>query len=706
MRHLIIALLCLLGGTLRAQTQFTIEAGGPAWKLDGRTLLSAPAEGLWSIATAWENDWPAQWVHATPTSRTQSGEWTILTATVRIHNGEMFLRDAYRELPNGLTQCIRRYQWNGPDTLRRATLSVRLAMEGEHLMPLLPGILYYGNPNGAQVNPNIIPVYGGNEGDFAIFEDHRYPQPFAMLESASGRYAAAVHTTPSPVRGAVLNDQWWSMGVENRGSQSEFVLLSGPIGYNGRHSVAKALQFSPMTYTDTYLDLEPGRVIEKEFFVELYPIDRPGTGFQRPLYHSIDLHKPFDADRFPSFDEILRTKYKFAQSRWMEGAAPGYNMYDSSMRRDIVMGWCGQADSPGFALQVLEGRLGNDPRIVDQVQRSLDFLTQSPMIGGGLFAVGYQTAEQRWYGGDPVSCGQAMYNFARAIEQARGDKRYDTRKWETFLQKVCDSVSARILAADWNPRSTAEAFFIAPLAIASELFRNTTYEKAAIRAGELFASRHLANASYWGGTLDATCEDKEGAWAAFQAFLELYERFGEARYLEWAKHAMDVCLSYVVVWDIPLPAGRMADHHFKTTGWTVVSPQNQHIDIYGVLFAPEVYRMGQILKNRSLQRLAEVMFRSCIQLTDPFGSQGEQLQQTNFAQHGDMSNVHKLRGGYSESWTVFWITAHFLNAAAKFELMGYPAQPHPGKEAVRTGRPHRAPRAAQTARATHAARYE
>ncbi|WP_143039343.1 glycoside hydrolase family protein [Millionella massiliensis] len=706
MRHLIIALLCLLGGTLRAQTQFTIEAGGPAWKLDGRTLLSAPAEGLWSIATAWENDWPAQWVHATPTSRTQSGEWTILTATVRIHNGEMFLRDAYRELPNGLTQCIRRYQWNGPDTLRRATLSVRLAMEGEHLMPLLPGILYYGNPNGAQVNPNIIPVYGGNEGDFAIFEDHRYPQPFAMLESASGHYAAAVHTTPSPVRGAVLNDQWWSMGVENRGSQSEFVLLSGPIGYNGRHSVAKALQFSPMTYTDTYLNLEPGRVIEKEFFVELYPIDRPGTGFQRPLYHSIDLHKPFDADRFPSFDEILRTKYKFAQSRWMEGAAPGYNMYDSSMRRDIVMGWCGQADSPGFALQVLEGRLGNDPRIVDQVQRSLDFLTQSPMIGGGLFAVGYQTAEQRWYGGDPVSCGQAMYNFARAIEQARGDKRYDTRKWETFLQKVCDSVSARILAADWNPRSTAEAFFIAPLAIASELFRNTTYEKAAIRAGELFASRHLANASYWGGTLDATCEDKEGAWAAFQAFLELYERFGEARYLEWAKHAMDVCLSYVVVWDIPLPAGRMADHHFKTTGWTVVSPQNQHIDIYGVLFAPEVYRMGQILKNRSLQRLAEVMFRSCIQLTDPFGSQGEQLQQTNFAQHGDMSNVHKLRGGYSESWTVFWITAHFLNAAAKFELMGYPAQPHPGKEAVRTGRPHRAPRAAQTARATHAARYE
>lgn len=33
-------------------------------------------------------------------------------------------------------------------------------------------------------------------------------------------------------------------------------------------------------------------------------------------------------------------------------------------------------------------------------------------------------------------------------------------------------------------------------------------------------------------------------------------------------------------------------------------------------------------------------------------------------------NVFRLRGGYSESWTVFWITAHFLNAASEFERMG------------------------------------
>ena len=631
-------------------------------------MLTTPEEGVWSIATGWENDWPSQWIHIQPEAHVQSGEWDVLSGRANIGKGELRVRDAYRELDNGLTQCIRRYEWHGEDTLKQATLSVRLQMPGEDLMPFIPGLLFYGNPNGAKVNAEIIPVYKSEAGEFAIFEDHRYAQPFVMLESATAKQAAAVHTTPSPVRGAVLADQWWSMGVEDFGNHSEFVLYSGPIGYNKQHSVAKALQHKPMNYTNTYIELEPGRVIEKEFFIEAYPIEAAGSGFQRPLYNSIALHKPFDADRFPTFEEIIASKYKFSLSRWIDGQTPGFGMYDLARSKDIVMGWCGQADSQGFALQALAEQL-NDASIPDKVQRSLDFLSQTPVNANGIFPVGYKVADDSRYGGDPVSCGQAMYNFARAIELGRNNPQYTTTAWEAFLQTAADATAETILSETWNPHSTAEAFYIAPLIYSARLFNNKRHEAAAIKAGQLFADRHLHNASYWGGTLDATCEDKEGAWAAFQGFLALYEELQQPEYLQWAKHAMDVCLSYVVVWDIPLPPGRMADYNFKSTGWTVVSPQNQHIDVYGVLFAPEVYRMGQLLENESLQKLADVMFRSCFQLTDPFGSQGEQLQQTNFAQHGDMSNVHRLRGGYSESWTVFWITAHFLNAAAKFELI-------------------------------------
>ena len=665
---LLVSLIVTTGSSF---AQITLQGNRPVFEADGKIVVMAPEEGLWSVAAGWQDDWMCDWRHADPQKVEVVGDWTVLSGKMSFAGGQLILRDSYRQIRTGLVQCVRRYEWTGTETLRHVTLSVRWNMPGERMMPCLPGILYYGNSNGAKVNPEIIPVYEGRDGEFAIFEEHRYPMPFAMLENAAEGNAAAIHSVPSPVRGAVLTDQWWSMGVVAKDGSSEFVLYSGPIGYNGHHSVAKALQKKPMRYADTWLDLEPGRIIEKTFYIETYPIEGEGTGFQTPVYTSMDLHRPYDADRFPSFDEIVRGKYNFAKNRWIDlgNGAVGFNMYDSSLRKELVMGWCGQADSPGYSLQVLAERL-NDSQINDMVQKSLDFLTTYEVNPEtGLFPVRF---DGRGYSqGDPVSCGQAMYNFAKAIETARKNKRFDTSKWETFLKKACDAASSRILSENWNPKSTAEGFYIAPLAISSKLFRNKTYREAAEKAAQLYADRHLTmNGCYWGGTLDATCEDKEGSWAAFQGFLEMYERFRDEKYLNWAKHAMDVCLSYVVVWDIPLPAGRMADYNFKTTGWTVVSAQNQHIDVYGVLFAPEVYKMGRYLHDDRLCSLAKVMYRSCYQLTDAYGSQGEQLQQTNFAQRGDMSDVYRLRGGYAERWTVFWITAHFLNAAARFEEIG------------------------------------
>lgn len=47
------------------------------------------------------------------------------------------------------------------------------------------------------------------------------------------------------------------------------------------------------------------------------------------------------------------------------------------------------------------------------------------------------------------------------------------------------------------------------------------------------------------------------------------------------------------------------------------------------------------------------MYRSCGQLIDPYGSQGEQLQRTNYAQRGREIAIEKLRGDYNETWTVF-----------------------------------------------------
>ncbi|MDD4267985.1 MAG: hypothetical protein GXY25_20245 [Pirellulaceae bacterium] len=656
-------------GDPEVKTDFRIvERGGRSAVevLAGKTLLlTSPAEGLWSVATDWRDGWPAEWRHAAPRQVSQAGPWTILEGSIETEKGAWRLRDAYRERGRAV-ECVRRWQWTGKTRAEKTTLAVRWRAPKAKGQILLPGIVYYGNPSGARSQRT--PVFSP-DAPLAIFEEHRYPLPFASLEWVSGkrRVGAALHSLPSPVPCGNLPDQWWSLGADASADSTELVLLSGPCASNGRQSVVKAVQPGFLPYDEAWLELEPGAVIEKTFRLEVYPVEREGSGFRRPLWTSLDLFRPEQVEEFPTFGAILEAKYRFARQRWHEAdGASGFKKYPD--RPFFVIGWCGQAAAPGYALQVLADRLG-DPGALAMAQRSLDFLSTAEFYEGG-FHTWYNYEEKRWSHDEPLSQGQGMLNFARAVRAGRKSGR-DTSRWEAFLARASDFHAQRILRDDWRPRSTDEGFFIAPLSLAAELFGSELCRRAAIRAAEHYAERHLQmREPYWGGTLDAKCEDKEGAYAAFQGFLAVYALTGEDRFLQWARHACDVVLTYLVAWDIDLPAGRLRNHAFKTRGWTVVSPQNQHIDAYGVLIAPDVYRLGQILQDDRLKRLGLLMFRSCGQLLDPYGSHGEQPQHTNYAQRGRVESVFGLRGGYVEDWTVFWLTAHFLNAAARFEELG------------------------------------
>lgn len=378
----------------------------------------------------------------------------------------------------------------------------------------------------------------------------------------------------------------------------------------------KALQRGSLRLPDPYLTVRPGTVIEKEFRLAIDPAPARGAAFQRPVHRALALYAPFSCEGLPPYDEILAAKYFMTRSRWIdEGAVAGFNMYPEP-RRAIVMGWCGQAASPGYFLQHL-GAIGvGADEVRAMVQRSLDFLTQAPFDEEG-FRVRYDVAAQRWSSPDPVSMGQAMYNFALAIRSARRTGGYDTSEWEAFLRRACDFAARRIADPAWRPRSTAEAFFIAPLLAAAGLFDCERYAAAAVRAADHYAAR----ASVDGRTLlgrhaRRLGRGQGGGVGRFSGVSGALRTYARRRAVAAAQHAADVCLSYTVVWDIPLPAGRLADRGLRTRGWTSVSPQNQHLDVYGVLYAPELYRLGEYTHDEELKALARVMFRSCGQLID------------------------------------------------------------------------------------------
>lgn len=642
---------------------------GIAVKVDGKEQLRSMDAAHWAVATSWKDQWATDWQFAEIDSVTASGDWVLLHGHLKIKNGIMKLRDAYR-IEKGILKGTRRWEWQGSDTLEQVTLSIQFRNLDTSKRLFMPSLIYYGNPSGA--NSGTTPVYNGDFGERAYFEEHRFPMPFVSQETNES--TLSLHSLPSKVQNGNYQDQWWSLGAERLGDGTMIGLLSGPTASNKLNSVIKAEQQGDKMWTPydhTWMQFKPGDVVEKTFYLDAQTKLNEGSGFQASVHKSIELFDPFYMAPFPSSEEIIAGKYKYAQTRWITEV--GFNQFEKGFPNGefVVFGWVGQAAALGYALQKLEV---DDSTKYNKIQTSLDLLSTAEFYEDG-FYTWYNVAEKKWGQRiwkkmpETLSQGQGMFNMANAILAAEGNSSLNSTKWKQFLKKASDFHANRILEENWLPKSTNEAFLIAPLVIAYDIFQDESYLKAAQKGGKHYIERHLnMKEPYWGGTLDAKCEDKEGAFGAFQAFLYLYESTQNVAFLDAAKHACDVALSYTFVWDVDFDAGRLHDHAFKTRGWTSVSVQNMHIDVYGVLVAPFVYKLSKITNDENLKSMSELMFRSCGQLIDPYGSQGEQVQQTQYTQDPNTDhNFKNFRGGYVEKWTVFWITAHFLNAAALFE---------------------------------------
>lgn len=631
-----------------------------------------PAE----IGVGWTNGWVREWRRDIPGLKVED----------------------FKSTPKkGISKVVRRWTWTGKETLEKVTLSVRYHMDGDPaaLKPFIPGVLLYGNPSNKGRTDGRVPVYDGNPDEFAIFEEHRLPMPFVALESVECGDFVALHTLPSPVRGAVHPDQWWSAGVEARKDGADIVLLSGPVGYNRRRSVAKTRPQGWDDWGDAYIALKPGQSIEKTFWIQTGRATSDAFGFEQAVSASLDLFRPWTlVGRCASMDEILQVKHDYLMTRWIEeNGACGFNKWDPSFdgtpgRQVIGLGWTKDTAGPAYALAVLNIRHGDRA----MAQKTLDFVSDKfgPTIRkrNGTFCVSYNVKSQSLGGGDPVSVGQALYSIIKAVRFAKAhpDSGLRPAKWESFARKAAHEISVGVLKDNWTkPKATGAAFLVAPLVLSSEMYPDMPECLAAAQKLSDFYEREYFGYMkvYWGGSLDAKCEDKEGAQAAFQAYCAMLrhaiatkDKAAERKYARLARHAMNMYLSYTIVWDIPMPPGHLADAGFKSAGWTVVSAQNQCSDVFGLLTLPELWWMGDYLGDARLQPLSQLMYRSCFQLVDANGNVGEQILHTNYRHMWedrrvirDRGNARDFRGGY-DPWNPIWLTGFFLATAADFMEMG------------------------------------
>ena len=500
---------------------FNVSSAGVSFSEDGEVVLQSSRNGLWAIAQNWENDKPTDFVYANPSKVDVRKDCVVAEGIIKTNTGVWSLKDVYSREGN-LVKCVRRYHYEGKD-VSKISLQNELCVPVETDKILIPAVIYYGNPSGFKNDSSRVPTFSKKDSPDVRFEEHRISMPFVCVEFLkNGKlFSAAMHTIPSMASYANVKDQWWSLGASLLDGQTNLVSTSGAVAYNKKWGRVKSLQTNSHKYPDTYLNVKNGAVIQKIFYVSAARCSTEGSGFMQAVDASLEIFQPYSVVGMPKYEDIVKAKYKFSRTRYhsSDNYAGFFKFPNFSSLKDIVFGWCGQAALCGYAYQHLQ-RFGDSEEMRERVQKSLDFLSGTQFFEDG-FRTAYDTKTGKWKRGEVLSQAQGLLNMLMAIKSAKSSTekqkekpkktlfevlfsddsnenvsvqkkpkmQLDTRKWESFAKKACDFHADRVLKDSWQPLSTSEAFFGAPLALGYKLFGDEKLKKASVKEADYYAKR-------------------------------------------------------------------------------------------------------------------------------------------------------------------------------------------------------------------------
>ena len=156
------------------------------------------------------------------------------------------------------------------------------------------------------------------------------------------------------------------------------------------------------------------------------------------------------------------------------------------------------------------------------------------------------------------------------------------------------------------------------LVMGYKYFKDKRYLEAARRTVDYLEKNIIAPSDYFSSTLDANCEDKEAAISAVTAtyYMAMMTRGQERQhYVDLCRQAAYFALSWYYLWDVPFAQGQMlGDLGFQSRGWSNVSVENNHIDVFVFELPHIVEWLASETGEQRLQQIHDVIFSSLNQL--------------------------------------------------------------------------------------------
>lgn len=563
----------------------------------------------------------------------------------------------------------------------------------------LPLNIYHNNPS---ADPGrIVPHIDPGPGCGYICEEHRLPVPGINVEwqGEKGFPFLSLLVYPSAV-GREDAGHYWSLGAFRRHDGLTLASLSGVLLFNGRKDVVYGFKNAPRPWPGGYFRFSAGGHIHKEYVLDWGENPDEGRGFRNLIRSGDVLFHPQPREYLP-LSRVIACKARAMDNRWFcSGGAAGYlafapNTISTRIDRPpyFLYGWTGQNLKISWCCAMLGIREGNPARI-DRCRKAVGFFRKGSATGvRGLHFSTYLIPEKRWVGagkGERTELSSRMLgeNMTDLGDIIRLFRKYGLpfpNEWVRSLTDTADFLlgetaftSDGIYPRIWDEtgKPAEQMDTAAGIPCVQTLIR--AYECAGaqrfLRGAEKVLSAYYRlhvqtfERPFAYATMDARCEDKEGGIYFFLAAYDMYRLTGKKDYAEWASLAADWILTFVYFWSPEWKRGSPCDRgHFNCVGWSGVSVQNQHLDVFFPSY--ELWDFGRLTQNPFYERMGKTIFRTYAQgmctrrgewdFLVP-GEQGEQYYQTNWA-----PDPRKWRGGF-HVWNPSWILAQVLKPALLF----------------------------------------
>ena len=305
---------------------------------------------------------------------------------------------------------------------------------------------------------------------------------------------------------------------------------------------------------------------------------------------------------------------------------------DCKPSREVQLGFCGRVLLNAFN-EVEWGEANNDKQLVEMGHSIIESFMQNGFTDAGYFIDFVNFNHGMPKSKDVVHSirqqSEAVYAMLHYLKYERQHGRQH-KEWEQKMRTLLNNLLAlqkpdgsfarkyNDAGADIDASGGSTPSATSTLVMGWKYFGDKRYLAAAKRTVEYVERNIISKSDYFSSTLDANCEDKEAAIAAVTStyYLAMVTKGKErAHYIDLCKQAAYFAMSWYYTWDVPFAQGQMlGDVNFKSRGWSNVSVENNHIDVF-VFELPHIVKwLAGVTGEERFAKMYDVIYSSLCQL--------------------------------------------------------------------------------------------